>query len=295
MLWILCCKLCVFPFVWCSIESFFVREDLNASLSGSQSRSQDAPDNNNLGPIADDHPPSSTRVGFPMDVQPRPAPRLKHNQHIPDSCSFSGTEHHSASQYQTLPTNESSHDLGANSISSRPCSLSVTALSPYIPDHTHSLRRTSFSNLRARGSHDGHQEYSLSLPVPTGSPFSIGGSMVKYRNTNMDFSDETSSHHQISNYAIQKPLLNIHDKKSHDRYSIFLSFIGHVDQTPSRRIRRLERNCAVRPDRSTTHQGWSDAAVTPPDPAILNMYDPSYDGPSDYPRSQGLYHPPYSS
>lgn len=251
----------------------FLREQLNASLPGAQSQSQKAPDSPRsdnqsfLGPISDGHPYPSTHAGFPMDIQtmqPSSAPRLKHNQHVLDFRSHSGTERSAYLQLsQILPihssdTNESRlHPHNSNTShnqshpvpigSNRPRSLSTTALPPYIPDGypsyytTNALRRTSFSNLHARGSHDrhdGHQdtglECSSSLSTPTGSSFSIGGSTTKYPDTNMDFDGEASSHHlhQRSSFAMQKPPLDIYDK-GYNRYSISLSFSGQFDQMPS--------------------------------------------------------------
>ena len=258
----------------------FLREELSASLPGTQSQSQSSPDAlqssnaSHLWPISGGHPCPSIHASYSMDNQSRQsstAPRLKYNQHVADFRSPSGTEHLARLQLsQILPhppnTSESllhSHNSDANHnqppvpISSRPRSRSATALlPPYIPkEHalsytTKTLRRTSFSNLQARESHDGHDGhqhtgvvYPSSLSTQAGSSFSIGRSAVKYHDhdLNMHFDDEgyhPSSHdhhnlHQMSSYAIQKPLLNIYDKRVYNRYSIPLSLFGQFDQTPS--------------------------------------------------------------
>lgn len=236
----------------------FLREELNASLPGVQSQSPSIPDSprsnntSHLGPISDGHPCPSAHASCPMDIPPGQssiAQQLKYNQHLLRVSSFSGIEHWAHLQLsQNIPTyppntNEPrlhSHNPDAKhnqpdliAMSSRPRSLS--ALPSYIPEHplsyaTNSLRRTSFSNLHARESHKSHNnqphtgvEYPLSLPTPTESCFSIGGSTVN----NIHFVDEVSSHHhQMSARNQSETSFN---KRGFNRYSIFLYFSDRVD------------------------------------------------------------------
>jgi len=84
-----------------------------------------------------------------------------------------------------------------------PRSVTATAL-PYIPDEhrtshsTNTLRRTSFSNLNARGSHDEHQRTSVDYPLsrPPFS-FSIDESTLKYHDAYMHFDDDQRGYNRL--------------------------------------------------------------------------------------------------
>lgn len=238
--------------------NLFLREQLNVSLHGAQSQDQsasDSPRSNHvscLGLISDGHP-WPTHFNYPMDIQSGQAPLLKHNQHLLDFYSLSGTEHWTPLRLSPiLPTyspntresclHSYNSDANYNQLH-KPRSLTATVLPPCIPDEhplfhtTNTLRRTSFSTLNAKGSHDGHQhtgeEYPLSSSTPAKSSFSIGRSTVKYDDTNMYFDCEASSHHylnQTSSYAtLQKPPLDISDR-SYGRLFYFPSFSAQFDQ-----------------------------------------------------------------
>lgn len=192
----------------------FLREQLNASLLGAQSQNQSAscsPRSNNahLGPISEGHP--SWPSTYPMEIQSGQAQLLKHNQHMLQFYSHLGTEPWARIRPSpNLPTylsnTSESRFRSYNSYTnhnqphpvpiSRPRSLTATALPPYIPDEHHTtdaLRQTSFSNLNARGSYDGHQLTSVDPPSisrPPGFSFSIDESTVKYHDTYMDFDDD---------------------------------------------------------------------------------------------------------
>jgi hypothetical protein len=224
-------RLVVALFDW----NLFLREQLNVSLHGAQSQNQSASDFprsnhvSRIGLISDGHPWPFTHTNYPMDIQSGQAPLLKHNQHLLDFYSLSGTEHWTRLLSPILSTyspntRESrlhSYDSDANyNQLHKPRSLSATILPPYIPDEhplfhtTNILRRTSFSNLNAKGSHDGHQhtgeEYPLSSSTPAESSFSIGRSAVKYDDSNMYFDCEASSHHSLNQTSSHATLQKLH-------------------------------------------------------------------------------------
>lgn len=217
----------------------FIREQLNASLSGAQSPNQSASDfsrsnyASHLGLNSSGHSWPFTHTSYPMDIRYRQAPLLRHDQHMLDFYSLSSNEHWVPLQLSSfLPTHPpNARESRLHSYNSdadcdqlhpvplnKPRSHSATVLPHYMPDEhplsytTNALRRTSFSNLNARGSHDDDQhtgvEYLLSSSTSAGS---IGRSTVEYPGINMHFDDEASSRHylnQTSSYAtIQKPPL----------------------------------------------------------------------------------------
>jgi hypothetical protein len=185
----------------------FLREQLNASLPGSQSQNQStshSPPSNtasHLGPNFDVH--LSWPYAYPMDSQSGQAQLLKHNEHMHTFYSHPGTEAWArlrpSPDLPTYLSNISESRLHSyNSYSNNnnqphpvPRSLAATTL-PYIPDEnrtsytTNALGRTSLSNLNARGSHDGHQRTSVDHPL---SRLPIDESTVKYHNTYMHSDD----------------------------------------------------------------------------------------------------------
>lgn len=203
----------------------FIREQLNASLSGAQSQNQSALysplSNNAFGPVFEGH--LSWPSTYPMEIQSGEAQLHKQNQHMPHFNS--GTEAWARLRPSPdLPTylsnTSESHLYSYNSYTSHnqphpvPRSLAATAL-PNIPDEHHTsyttnTRRTSFSNLNARGSHNGQQRTSVDYPLsrPPGFPFSIDESTVKHHDTYMHFDDDQRGYNR---YFIPhlSPVLNL--------------------------------------------------------------------------------------
>lgn len=210
----------------------FLREQLNASLPGTQSQNQSASyslrsnNTSHLGPKSEGHP--SWPSTYPIDIQSGQAQLLKHNQHMLHFYSHPGTEPWAHLRPSlNLPTylsNTSESGLHSyNSYTSHnqphpvPRSLTATALPPYIPDEhrtsyaTDASRRTSFSDLNERGSHDGHQRTSvdpLSLSRPPGFSFSIDESTVKHDDTYMHFDDDQGGSNRYS-VSHRSPVLNL--------------------------------------------------------------------------------------
>ena len=192
----------------------FLREQLNASLLGAQSQNQSAsysPRSNNAthpGPISEGHP--SWLSTYPMDIQSGQAQLLKHNQHF---YSHPGTDAWARLRPLTTYLSNTSesrlHSFNSytnhNQLYPVPRSLTATAL-PYIPDEhrtsytTNALMRTSFSDLKARGSHDDRQHTSVDYPLsrPPRFSFSIEESTVTYHDTYMHFDDEQRGYNRYS-------------------------------------------------------------------------------------------------
>ena len=258
----------------------FLREQLNASLLGAQSQNQSisysprSNDASHLGPISEGHP--SWPSTYPMDIQSGQAQLFKHNQNMLPFYSHPGTEAWARLRPSpNLPTylsNTSEFRLHSyNSCTNHnqphpvPRSLTATAL-PYIPDEhrtsytTNALIRTSFSNLDARGSHDGHQRTSVDYPLsrPPGFSFSIDESTVKYDDTYVDFDD---------------------GQRGYNKYSIsHLSPVLNLIKCNLCRIHRLQRKRLP-------------ASTVPPDPSVCDIYDPI----ARHQNYQSLKHLPYSS
>jgi hypothetical protein len=195
---------------------------LLGAQSQNQSTSYSLRSNNasHLGPIYEGHP--SWPSTYPMDIQSGQAQLLKHNQHMLGTEAWARLRPSPNLPTYLSNTSESClHSYSYNSYTtphpvpiSWSRSLTATAL-PYIPDEhrtshsTNTLRRTSFSNLNARESHDEHQRTSIDYPLsrPPGFSSSIDDTL-KYHDAYMHFDDDDQRGY--SRYFIYfSPVLNL--------------------------------------------------------------------------------------